>query len=337
MLQTTPHCLLGTPLLCCEVPVCPALHSHVTTQHSIRGLPLHSSTWDLSSASRPVSPTSHQTPHRCSVTSHSTHPTLKSAPSLFSSQSCSSSSAWIPSPWRVHHLLRCSGLQPGVIKVPRAPPRLTHHTPHRPDLLRVFEDHSSFHSLCLQFSTRSHHFMPEPEQQVLGPLLHPAAQSSLSGDGGTDSPEEKTGSGRAFYPWKALQSQGLGSEPRRANRLPGRRASASPPATCLPSATNPTHPALPAGFLHRTLSLSGLHPSPHRERPGRMSTLGQSGSVRAQQSRPPFGCARNPRKVPHFPLLDGSISPAEDTPYLSLYLTCQVHHLAMRRHRQSVR
>ena len=69
----------------------------------------------------------------------------------------------------------------------------------------------------------------------------------------------------------------------------------------------------------------------------RMRALGQSGSVRAQQSRPPFGCARKPRKVPHLPLLDGSVSPAEDTPYLSLYLTCQVHHLATRRHRQSVR
>ena len=65
----------------------------------------------------------------------------------------------------------------------------------------------------------------------------------------------------------------------------------------------------------------------------RTRALGQSGSVRAQQSRPPFGCARKPRKVPHLPLLDGSVSPAEDTPYLSLYLTCQVHHLAMRRHK----
>ena len=70
--------------------------------------------------------------------------------------------------------------------------------------------------------------MPEPEQQVLRPLLHPAAQSSLSGDGGADSPEVKTGSGRSFYPWKALWSQGIGSEPRRANRLPGRRPSTSP-------------------------------------------------------------------------------------------------------------
>lgn len=69
----------------------------------------------------------------------------------------------------------------------------------------------------------------------------------------------------------------------------------------------------------------------------RARALGQSGTVRAQQSWPPLGCVRNPPKVPHLPLLDGSISKAEDTPYLSLYPTCQVHPLAMRRHRKSVR
>ena len=216
------------PLLCYEVQGCPALCSRATTQHSVHGLPPHSSTWELSSASRPVSPTFHQTPHSCSVTSHSTHPTLKSAPSLHSPQSCSSSSTWVPSPWRAHHLLRCSGLQPGVSKAPRAPPRLTHHTPQGPDLLWVFDDHSPFHSLCLQSSTRSHHFIPEPQQQVLKPLLHPAAQSSPSGDGGTDSPEVKISSGCSFCPKKALRSQGLGSEPRRANSLPGRHPSAFP-------------------------------------------------------------------------------------------------------------
>ena len=128
----------GGPRLCCEVQVCPAFRSHVSTQHMVRGP--HSSNRALSSASRAVSPSSSQTPHRCSVTSHSTYPTLKSTASLLSPQSCSSSSAWIPSPWTAHHLLRCSGLQPGV----------THHTPHGPDLLLVFDDHSPFHALCLQ-------------------------------------------------------------------------------------------------------------------------------------------------------------------------------------------
>lgn len=307
--QTSPHCLLGTPWLCCEVQVCPAFRSHVSTPHMVRGRPPHSSNRALSSASRPVSPSSRQTPHRCSVTSHSTYPTLKSAASLLSPQSCSSSSAWIPSPWTAHHLLRCSGLQPGV----------THHTPHGPDLLRVFDDHSPFHSLCLQSSTRSHHSILEPEQQVLRPLLHPAEESSLSGDDGADDSEVRIGSGRSFCPWKALRSQGPRVRAQTRQQAPRTLLPQFSPGhrhPRLPSPADPAQPALPAGFLHRTLSLLRLTPvltvNVQEEcRRVRGRALGQSGAVRAQQSRPPFGCVRHPCEGPHLPLLDGGVSTAE--------------------------
>lgn len=225
---------------------------------------------------------------------------------------------------------------------PRAPPRLTHHTPHGPDLLWVSDDHSPFHSLCLQPSTRAHHFTPEPGQQVLKPLLRPAARSSPSGDGGTDIRRGESAPGA------------------RAARRRHRGAGASAQSPGAPAASQEDAPPLPPShtpaFCHKphsscsarrlssqdtfsvwTAPQSSQGTSRKSVSRVRARALGQSGTVRAQQSWPPLGCLRNPPKVPHLPLLDGSVSRAEDTPYLSLYPTCQVHPLAMRRHRKSVR
>ena len=165
----------------------------------------------------------------------------------------------------------------------------------------------------------SYHSIPEPEQQVLRPLLHPAEESSFSGDGGADNSEVRISSGCSFCPWKALRSQGPRVKAQTHQRAPRTLLPHFAPShrrPSLPSPADPAQPALPAGFLHRTLSLLRLTPVltvniQEECRRVRGRALGQSSAVRAQQSRPPFGCVRHPCEGPHLPLLDGGVSTAE--------------------------